>query len=216
MAWTWRGAGPSRRAQGPYLRAALVCLQLVVRSCATRFLGTNRAPLVVGIRGGWHSGRRGSMATREPQFEPKTTEDARQVIETTRERISRALAAIEGRSEATRDRIGATAELVKNKVNVLKPVSRQVRSHPWPSVGVALGTGVLLGLLAAGKDEEEREHEARRRKMLSAREREERRRWRARRRERLAERGFGAEEGKGRIRSMIGRQVRAAMAGLIL
>src|SRR5690606_37841735 len=156
------------------------------------------------------------MATREPQFEPKTTEEARQVIETTRERISRDLDAIEGRLEATRDRIGATAERVKNKVNVLMPVSRQVRSHPWPSVGVALGTGVLLGLLAAGKDEEEREHEARRRKMLSAREREERRRWRARRRERLAERGFGAEEGKGRIRSMIGRQVRAAMAGPIL
>lgn len=44
--------------------------------------------------------------------------------------------------EVTRERMSTTLAQLEQKMNVMQ----QIRDHPWPALGVALGTGVVLGL----------------------------------------------------------------------
>ncbi|HEX7051515.1 MAG TPA: DUF3618 domain-containing protein [Longimicrobiales bacterium] len=125
---------------------------------------------------------------------PTSTTEARREIERTRGRISTTLDALEERVDSTRNEI-------RERLDVLRPVRRQVREHHWASLGIAFGTGVLLSMLFGGKGEEEERRVGR---MLEEEPREERRRWRAERRERLSRR---AERRRTRRR-------RGMMAGL--
>jgi hypothetical protein len=44
--------------------------------------------------------------------------------------------------EMTRERMSSTLAQLERKVNVMQ----QIRDHPWPALGIALGAGVLLGV----------------------------------------------------------------------
>lgn len=121
---------------------------------------------------------------RVEHVEPTSTEDARRAVEETRGRISATIDAIE-------DRLDTKREELKEKLNVLRPVREQIRSHHWRSLGVAFGAGVLLSTLFGGEEEEEKgERKERRRgrglETLDESEREALREWRAERKERLA------------------------------
>ncbi len=138
--------------------------------------------------------------------EPATTDEARRAIEETRGRISATLDEIE-------DRIGEARENIKDKVNVARPIRNRLRQNPLPGIGVAFGTGLVLGLLTGGG-----EKEGKKRGMLGDEEREELRRWREERRERLREmrhRGMGEAEGPSFIGQMAGALASAVIAGLL-
>ena len=113
------------------------------------------------------------------QPEPRSTAEARRLVEESRGRISATLDAIE-------DRLDAKKEELKEKANVLRPIREQVRRHHWRSLGIAFGAGLLLAMMLGGEEEEERERE--RFGPLDEDEREELRRWREKRRARLEHR----------------------------
>lgn len=134
--------------------------------------------------------------------QPETTGDARRAIEETRGRISATLDEIE-------DRIDETRQQIREKVDVARPVRDRLRSRPLAGLGVALGAGLVLGLLTGGKEKP-------RRRMLDEEEREDLRRWRSERRERLSElrRPAGGAAAPSLIGQLGGVVVSAAMAGL--
>lgn len=109
-------------------------------------------------------------------MQPNTIPEARRAIEGTRGRISETLDAIELRIQEKRDDL-------RDRLDVLRPVRRRIRSHVWPSLGIAFGGGLLFGLLRRGGRAEHGRTAA-----LDASERRELRRWRAERRDRLERR----------------------------
>ncbi|HEX7090705.1 MAG TPA: hypothetical protein VF192_11265 [Longimicrobiales bacterium] len=141
------------------------------------------------------------QARREVQ--PTTIEEARREIESTRGRISGTLDAIELRLQEKR-------EDLRNRLDVLRPVRRRIRSSVWPSLGIAFGTGVVLGMLRRGGGREARR--GAQRHELSAGEREQLRRWRAERRKRLEQR---ARATRRRGRSMFA-QLRSALSRAVI
>ncbi len=142
------------------------------------------------------------------EVQPTSVAEARRAIESTRGRISETLDAIE-------DRIQEKRHDLRNRLDVLQPVRHRIRSSVWPSLGIAFGGGLLLGLLRGGEREEDHGMRRHRTGMLSAAERRELRRWRAERRDRLAERTRTARRrGAGR-RSMFA-QVRSALGNAII
>lgn len=44
--------------------------------------------------------------------------------------------------EMTRERMSTTLAQLERKVNVMQ----RIRDHPWPALGIAVGTGVVLGV----------------------------------------------------------------------
>jgi ElaB/YqjD/DUF883 family membrane-anchored ribosome-binding protein len=84
-------------------------------------------------------------ATIPPDPAPVTAEDpelARAEIEMTRSRMSETIDEIE-------DRLIEKRERLQDRMDVLAPV----RENPLPSVGIALGAGLLFGLLTGGGDD---------------------------------------------------------------
>jgi ElaB/YqjD/DUF883 family membrane-anchored ribosome-binding protein len=73
---------------------------------------------------------------------------ARAQIEATRARMSETIDEIEGV-------LVRKKEEIQNRLDVLAPV----RENPWPSMGIALGAGLVLGLLTGGGDDEDEEME---------------------------------------------------------
>lgn len=69
---------------------------------------------------------------------------ARANIEATRARMSETIDEIE-------DVLLRKKAQIQNRLDVTAPVRR----NPWPSMGIALGAGLVLGLLTGGDDEEE-------------------------------------------------------------
>jgi ElaB/YqjD/DUF883 family membrane-anchored ribosome-binding protein len=82
-------------------------------------------------------------AHRSPEYEEPDT--ARAEIEATRARMSETIDEIE-------DVLVRKKERIQSRLDVLAPV----RENPWPSMGVALGAGLLVGLLTGGEEEDER------------------------------------------------------------
>ncbi|HSK21072.1 MAG TPA: hypothetical protein VK912_18085 [Longimicrobiales bacterium] len=134
--------------------------------------------------------------------EPQTVDEAKDAVERSRQRISTTLDALE-------DRIVEKKHAMQDRMDVLRPVRKQVSVRPLTAVAVAVGVGALLGSLGgrehreeAGRDEKKggRELKASRslrgRSGLSDRDRAELREWRRMRRERLRNRiGSGRDTG---------------------
>lgn len=78
---------------------------------------------------------------------PDDPEAARAEIEVTRARMSETIDEIE-------DALLRKKERIQDKLDVFAPVRRS----PLPSVGIALGAGVLFGLITAGDDDEDDDH----------------------------------------------------------
>jgi ElaB/YqjD/DUF883 family membrane-anchored ribosome-binding protein len=79
-------------------------------------------------------------------------EHARADIEATRARMSGTIDNIE-------DALVRKKEEIQHRFDIIAPV----RENPWPSMGIALGAGLVLGLLTGGEDEEDEEDEERER-----------------------------------------------------
>jgi ElaB/YqjD/DUF883 family membrane-anchored ribosome-binding protein len=94
---------------------------------------------------------------------PDDPEAARAEIQMTRSRMSETIDEIE-------DVLLRKKERIQDRLDVFAPV----RQRPLPSVGIALGAGVLLGLLTGGDDEDEWESHGRDRYRSELRELEER------------------------------------------
>ncbi len=87
-----------------------------------------------------------------PTMPPEEIEDpevARAEIQATRARMSETINEIEGVLVRRKERI-------QDRLDILSPV----RENPLPSAGIALGAGLLLGLLTGGGEEEERDEES--------------------------------------------------------
>ncbi len=69
--------------------------------------------------------------------ESQSVRDARRAIEESRARMADTLNAIEHRIVSKKDEI-------EQKMDVMRPVKRQVRARPWPALAVAFGVGVML------------------------------------------------------------------------
>ena len=69
--------------------------------------------------------------------EPRTVEEARRAVEESRERMADTLDAIEYRLVSKKQEI-------EDRMDVMRPVKRQVRKRPWPALAVAFGVGVAL------------------------------------------------------------------------
>lgn len=74
-------------------------------------------------------------------------EVARADIEATRVRMSGTIDEIE-------DVLVRKKASIQSRMDVLSPI----KEHPWPSMGIALGAGLIIGLLTGGEDHEE-DHE---------------------------------------------------------
>ncbi|HEX6938982.1 MAG TPA: hypothetical protein VF158_06180 [Longimicrobiales bacterium] len=139
-------------------------------------------------------------------WEPGTTGEARRAIEETRGRISATLDEIE-------DRIDETRQQIKEKMDVARPVRERMRARPLPGLGLAVGAGLVLGLLSGGM---KKRRARRRRGMIDEEERGGLRRWRSERRERLRRRRGRGARGPSMI-GQLGRAVAsAALAGVAL
>lgn len=77
-----------------------------------------------------------------PDYE--APEDARADIEATRARMSETINEIEGV-------LVRKKEEIQNRFDLTAPV----RENPWPSMGIALGAGLVLGLLTGGDDDDD-------------------------------------------------------------
>jgi ElaB/YqjD/DUF883 family membrane-anchored ribosome-binding protein len=80
-------------------------------------------------------------------------EVARADIEATRARMSQTIDVIE-------ETLVRKKERIQDRLDVVAPV----REHPWRSMGIALGSGLLLGLLTGGGDDDEERVETRSRR----------------------------------------------------
>ena len=69
--------------------------------------------------------------------EPETVDEARRAVEWQRARLSDTLDAIE-------DRLVTKKQEIADRMDVMRPVKKQVRARPWPALAVAFGVGVLL------------------------------------------------------------------------
>ncbi len=76
--------------------------------------------------------------------EPRSIEEARAALATTRERISRDLDHIESR-------LRGTAEGLRERLDLLEPARTRIRADVWTSLGLAFAAGIALGLLT-GRD----------------------------------------------------------------
>lgn len=79
--------------------------------------------------------------------EPRNVDEAKRVVEETRERISSTLDTLE-------DRIIETRDLVRDKANVLEPLRERARARPWMAVAVAAAAGLFLGTLSRRRHRE--------------------------------------------------------------
>jgi len=152
-------------------------------------------------------GMRGDGLGQGP-VQPTTVAEARRAIEAARGRISETLDAIE-------DRIQEKRHDLRSRLDVLRPVRGQIRSHVWRSLGIAFGGGLLLGLLGGGGKKGMRQRAG----TLSPAERRALRRWRTERHERLARRtrmARGRDSGRGsmfaQLRSALGQAVLDGLA----
>lgn len=138
---------------------------------------------------------------REISREPRNTAEARRAITQTRSRISQDLDAIEGRIVEKRDEL-------KAKADVLKPARRRIRERPWPSLAVALGTGVVLGMIGGDEEAAEPTEETRRKR---------RRHYRAERRDRLRGRRRAARKRRrARADGRMGSSTAGMLGGAVL
>jgi ElaB/YqjD/DUF883 family membrane-anchored ribosome-binding protein len=80
-------------------------------------------------------------ATRVPEYDDP--EEARADIEATRARLSSTIDEIEGV-------LVRKKEQIQSRLDVTAPI----RANPWSSMGIALGAGLVLGLLTGGDDED--------------------------------------------------------------
>lgn len=76
---------------------------------------------------------------------PSSTDEARDAVERTRGRISETLDEIEGRLVSKKEQLKARADIAR-------PVRDRVNERPFQAVGIALGAGLLLGLLTGARD----------------------------------------------------------------
>lgn len=130
-------------------------------------------------------------------------EEAHEAIDESRQQISRDLDTIEDRVEEKKEELIGRKEQLKRKTGI-PAARRRVRSNPLPSVGAALGAGLLVGFIQSrlGEREErqQREHEAMEKRRAEERAREERRRERS-----LV--GRLGRLGRTLTRSPVGRQI---------
>ena len=69
--------------------------------------------------------------------EPQTLEEARRAVQLSRERMSDTLDQLE-------QRLVSKKEQIENRIDVMRPVKKQVRARPWPALAVAFGVGMVL------------------------------------------------------------------------
>jgi ElaB/YqjD/DUF883 family membrane-anchored ribosome-binding protein len=118
---------------------------------------------------------------RQEQSASDDVGEARAQVERNRERLSETLGALE-------DRLIETKTAIREKVNVLRPVKKQVRARPWAAVAVAAGVGALVGAALGGRSDPD---------IIDEEERRRRREWRKRRRARVS--GYDSDAYSGRI-----------------
>jgi len=104
-----------------------------------------------------------TQGTSVRRAEPRTVAEARRAVQASRERMSDTLEAIE-------DRLVSKKQQIEERMDVLRPIKKRVRSRPWPALAVAFGVGVLLWKMR-GAREEEIEPPSRLRRLLQLRDR---------------------------------------------
>jgi ElaB/YqjD/DUF883 family membrane-anchored ribosome-binding protein len=77
---------------------------------------------------------------------PRSVEEARRVVEASRQRISATLDELEGRLVEKKQAL--------QRLDVARPVRGWVRRKPLAGLAIAAGAGLLLGVLGGGGDEE--------------------------------------------------------------
>jgi ElaB/YqjD/DUF883 family membrane-anchored ribosome-binding protein len=77
---------------------------------------------------------------------PRSVEEARRVVETSRQRISATLDELEGRLVEKKQAL--------QRLDVARPVRGWVRRKPLAGLAIAAGAGLLLGVLGSRDDEE--------------------------------------------------------------
>ena len=74
--------------------------------------------------------------------------DAEELIKTKAEEINDKTREARFRLKATLNSAKETCEALEEKaVNSVKAADRAIRTHPYPTLGIALGIGVILGIL---------------------------------------------------------------------
>lgn len=88
------------------------------------------------------------MATTKPQA-PISTEELAREIEELRKEVEQLKASMgEGAMQETLDQIRAAADDVrKGTTESITTLRQEIRAHPFPSVLIALGLGVLVGAM---------------------------------------------------------------------
>jgi ElaB/YqjD/DUF883 family membrane-anchored ribosome-binding protein len=71
------------------------------------------------------------------RVQPRTVEEARNAVVASRERMSDTLDAIE-------NRLVTKKQEITDRMDVMRPVKKQVRSRPWPALALAFGVGFLF------------------------------------------------------------------------
>src|SRR4051812_3432138 len=79
---------------------------------------------------------------------PRTLQDARRAVESSRARIAATLDEIE-------DRIVETKQSIKRKADVVRPARDAIRKAPLIALGVAIAVGIFLGTRGGDDDDDE-------------------------------------------------------------
>ena len=79
-------------------------------------------------------------------------QDAEKMLETTASQTGESMSEVRGRLAAAIESAKATCQRLEEKtVAAAKATDRVIRDHPYESIGVAFGLGLLIGVLVSRK-----------------------------------------------------------------